>query len=94
MDVTIVAVQAVNAKSNRRVEWVDVTKHIKTRHSKPGMLEVTVNLPKAVRNAKLFEFRVVHEDRDKKDKLDKRQVRHWGMIVFDRRHNKNLGMGQ
>ena len=94
VNVALLVVQVSNAKSKDPIEWMDVSDKVTISYPnpKPGMLEIVVNVPKSVKDAKLYEFRVVHVDGF--DAVLDTTIAHIGMIVFDRRHQQNLGIGQ
>ena len=82
VDVTLLGVDASNAKGNS-ISFQAVT--AAGISAGTGKLDVEVTLPKKLKNAKIFEFRVEHDHGTHK---------HYGTIVVDRRDSKNLGAGQ
>ena len=82
VDVELLGVDASNGKGNpisfQAVTAVGIS-------AGTGKLDVEVTLPKKLKNAKIFEFRVEHGHGT---------LKHFGTIVVDIRDSKNLGAGQ
>ena len=80
--VAFISVRVSNLKSP--LTFVDVTAATTVTEVDPGVYQVTIDLPKPVKNATIFKFEVV----------DGHVVPHLGSVLFDKRQNKNLPVGQ
>ena len=61
VDTTLSSVQ-VGRNRNSALAFVDVTRYASSAVPKPGMLDVRITLPRRLRSARIFEFRVEHAD--------------------------------
>lgn len=102
VDVSIVQVHA-SALNPSSLNFVDVTANTTATKVKIGVLNVEIELPEAIKDARVFEINVLH-DHELKSIDDNAlpisgrptgvDIKHFGTILFHQEHLENLGMGQ
>ena len=102
VDVSIVQVHA-SVLNPSSLNFVDVTANTTATKVKTGVLNVEIELPEAIKDARVFEIQVLH-DHGLKSIDDKAlpnleiptgvDIKHFGTILFHQEHLENLGMGQ
>ena len=100
VDVSILAVHA-SALNPASLNFADVTATTTATMVKTGVLHVEVELSEAMKDARVFEFDVLH-DHELKSIDDGAifgrppgvDIQHFGTILFHQEHKENLGMGQ
>ena len=86
VDVALIAVQVAGGDDDdEHLIFEDITPSATSAAVKAGILDVKLKLPKAARDAEIFEFRVEH---------DHGTFKHFGTILIHRIGDKNLGAGQ
>jgi hypothetical protein len=102
VDVSILQVHA-SVLDPSNLGFVDVTTNTTASMVKAGVLDVEIELPEIIKDARAFEITVLH-DHGRKSIDDKAlpisgtptgvDIRHFGTILFHQEHLVNLGMGQ
>lgn len=102
VDVSIVQVHASSLNPSS-LNFVDVTTNTTATKVKTGVLDVEIELPEEIKDARVFEITVLH-DHGLKSIDDKAlpisgkptgvDIKYFGTILFHQEHLENLGMGQ
>lgn len=100
VDVSLLMVQA-STFNPANLTFADVTATTTATMVKTGVLLVVITLPDAMRDARVFEFDVVHDHGLKSiddgsifGRPPGVDIQHFGTILFHQEHEENLGMGQ
>jgi hypothetical protein len=102
VDVSIVQVHA-SVLNPSSLNFVDVTANTTDTKVKTGVLDVEIELPEEIKDARVFEITVLHDHGlksidDKALPISEKptgvDIKYFGTILFHQEHLENLGMGQ